>query len=267
MKKTAEWHEARRLGIGGSDANIIMGTDEAAIMRLWKEKRGESEPEDLSWVLPVQIGSVTEELNIRWFEHETGFYVDCRNKMCVHPTIPYMRCELDGVTVTHSGIVAVVEAKHINAFGNPEDAVVKYFPQLHHNMLIAEVTASYLSIFHGTQKYCYFAIGLDPFYAEALLERERQFWECVKSGKPPVDLPPAPEPVLHEAMRSVDMTGNNEWADFAHDWLENKSAASKFDLAAKGLKSIIEPDVKLATGHGITASRSKAGAVTLKKEK
>jgi hypothetical protein len=38
----------RRYFIGGSDARIIMGNDEAALMRLWREKRGEAEPEDLS---------------------------------------------------------------------------------------------------------------------------------------------------------------------------------------------------------------------------
>ena len=28
--------------IGGSDARVIMGTDEAALLRLWREKRGEA---------------------------------------------------------------------------------------------------------------------------------------------------------------------------------------------------------------------------------
>ena len=46
----------RREFIGGSDARIIMGNDEAALIRLWKEKRGEVEPEDLSGNLIVQLG-------------------------------------------------------------------------------------------------------------------------------------------------------------------------------------------------------------------
>src|SRR5271155_2962353 len=40
--------ENRRSFIGGSDARIIMGSDEEALLRLWREKRGEVEPEDLS---------------------------------------------------------------------------------------------------------------------------------------------------------------------------------------------------------------------------
>ena len=31
----------RRFFIGGSDARVIMGDDEAALVRLWREKRGE----------------------------------------------------------------------------------------------------------------------------------------------------------------------------------------------------------------------------------
>jgi predicted phage-related endonuclease len=56
----------RRTFIGGSDARIIMGDDEGALLRLWREKRGEIEPEDLSADLVVQLGSVTEHLNRAW---------------------------------------------------------------------------------------------------------------------------------------------------------------------------------------------------------
>jgi predicted phage-related endonuclease len=62
----------RRYFIGGSDARIIMGTDEAALLRLWREKRGEIEPQDLSGNLVVQLGRATEELNRRWYETSTG---------------------------------------------------------------------------------------------------------------------------------------------------------------------------------------------------
>jgi predicted phage-related endonuclease len=62
----------RRSFIGGSDARIIMGSDEAALVRLWREKRGEAEPDDLSGNLVVQLGSATEELNRSWYERNTG---------------------------------------------------------------------------------------------------------------------------------------------------------------------------------------------------
>jgi predicted phage-related endonuclease len=62
----------RRTCIGGSDARIIVGSDEAALVRLWREKRGEAEPEDLSGNLIVQLGTATEELNRSWYERNTG---------------------------------------------------------------------------------------------------------------------------------------------------------------------------------------------------
>jgi len=67
MARTAQLEKAdRRQFIGGSDARIIMGKDEKALHRLWREKRGEAEPPDLSNVLIVQLGLVTEDLNRRW---------------------------------------------------------------------------------------------------------------------------------------------------------------------------------------------------------
>jgi hypothetical protein len=64
----------RRHFIGGSDARIIMGEDEKALIRLWQEKRGEVGPEDLSANLIVQLGVVTEDLNRVWYERSlAGF--------------------------------------------------------------------------------------------------------------------------------------------------------------------------------------------------
>ena len=68
----------RRSFIGGSDARVIMGTDEAALLRLWREKRGEVEPEDLSDNLIVQLGVATEGLNRAWYERNTGQTVELR---------------------------------------------------------------------------------------------------------------------------------------------------------------------------------------------
>ena len=52
----------RRHSIGDSEARIIIVEDEAALIRLWQQKRGEAEPEDLSVNLTVQLGLTTEDL-------------------------------------------------------------------------------------------------------------------------------------------------------------------------------------------------------------
>ena len=82
--------------IGGSDARIIMGDDEEALLRLWREKRGEVEPEDLSGNLIVQLGVVTEDLNRRWYEANTGQMVTDVQRHIRHPALRWMGATLDG---------------------------------------------------------------------------------------------------------------------------------------------------------------------------
>ena len=65
-------NESRRSFIGGSDARIIMGSDEGALLRLWQQKRGEAAALDYSDNLIVQLGLATEPLNRRWFEKNDG---------------------------------------------------------------------------------------------------------------------------------------------------------------------------------------------------
>src|SRR5215472_14125867 len=94
----------RRYFIGGSDARVIMGDDEAALFRVWREKRGEIEPEDLSGNLIVQLGVVTEALNRSWFERNTGHVVIDVQRRVLHPVVKWMMATLDG-TVEATGAV------------------------------------------------------------------------------------------------------------------------------------------------------------------
>src|ERR1700720_3678051 len=87
----------RRYFIGGSDARIIMGTDETALVRLWREKRGEEEPPDYSDNLIVQLGGVTEPINRRWFEKTTGQVIKDVQSWVRHPVIRWMAATLDGI--------------------------------------------------------------------------------------------------------------------------------------------------------------------------
>src|SRR5580704_19723321 len=98
----------RRHFIGGSDARIIMGADEAALLRLWREKRGELEPEDLSGNLIVQLGLVTEGLNRHWYERNTGQVIERVQHRLRHPVLRWMGATLDGMV---AGSGAVFEAK------------------------------------------------------------------------------------------------------------------------------------------------------------
>src|SRR5580692_11873139 len=98
----------RRAFIGGSDARIIMGTDEAALLRLWQEKRGEVEPADLSGNLIVQLGLVTEPLNRHWYERNTGRAINGVQRRVRRPVVRWMAATLAGVV---DGSGGVFEAK------------------------------------------------------------------------------------------------------------------------------------------------------------
>src|SRR2546427_9011320 len=89
--------EARRCFIGGSDARVIMGSDEAALVRLWQGKRGEAEPEDLSGNLIVQLGSATEELNRSWDERNTGRQGPDLQRPVRHLAVFWMGAPLPGI--------------------------------------------------------------------------------------------------------------------------------------------------------------------------
>jgi hypothetical protein len=86
----------RRAFIGGSDARIIMGSDESAPLRLWQEKRGELEPEDLSGNLIVQLGLATEELNRRWYETNSGHVITDVQRQVQDAALRWMAATLDG---------------------------------------------------------------------------------------------------------------------------------------------------------------------------
>src|SRR6185436_13469484 len=96
-EKTPPLQTNRRHFIGGSDARTIMGSDETALLRLWREKRGEAEPEDLSGNLIVQLGLVTEDLNRIWFERNAGHVIRDVQRHVRHPVLRWMGATLDGI--------------------------------------------------------------------------------------------------------------------------------------------------------------------------
>ena len=265
--KPQEWHNQRKAGVGGSDANIILSGDADRLLALWEEKLGRREPDDLSWVLPVQMGSATEALNVAFYEHATGRKVTNRNEMRICPGRIWMRCELDGMTTTEAGEPAVFEAKHVNAFSSIEEVVQKYMPQLHHNMMVAGVRHAVLSVFLGTMKHEIYEVELDGLYLAALMDAEEAFWKAVETQTPPEGCEPPAPPVAFEELREVDMSESNAWASNALDWLANKDAAKTFEKAGKELKALVEKDVGKATGHGVMVKRNKAGSLTISVEK
>lgn len=255
--------EQRRRFIGGSDANKIMSGDPDKILRLWREKRGEEESEDLSGSIPVMLGSFTEPFNVAWYEKVTGREVWARGDVLHSPAFSYMTVTLDGLTYTEDGTKAIFEAKHVNAFSKIPDVVQRYMPQLHHNMHCAQLDRAILCVLHGTTNQHIIDVRRDDWYMAQLIEAEREFWDSVMSGtNPPVAQQESAIDAI-EAIRVVDMSNSNSWAVAANSWINSRPAARLFEQSIKDIKSLLEPDVRVAFGHGIRAVRHKNNAIAI----
>jgi predicted phage-related endonuclease len=250
----------RRCFIGGSDARIIMGHDETALSQLWREKRGEAEPEDLSGNLVVRLGAATEELNRSWYERNTGRRVTDVQRQVKHSAIPWMAATLDGIV---EGIEAVFEAKFMLPWSFSEEAAAeKYMAQLQHNMWVTHLRTSVLSIITGGGKWVEIAIAMDPLYLSILVSAEKKFWRCVQSGETPHLINAQPPRPRIDAIRIVDMSSSNSWAEFAALFRNTREAFLDHERAKSELKALIPEDAKEAIGHGVKAKRSKSGAVS-----
>jgi predicted phage-related endonuclease len=250
----------RRAFIGGSDARIIMGSDEAALLRIWQEKRGELGPEDLSGNLIVQLGVATEELNRIWYERNTGRSVRDVQRRVKHSAIPWMAATLDGIV---EGTEAVFEAKFMLPWSFSEEAAAeKYMAQLQHNMWVTRLRTSVLSIITGGGKWVEITIPMDPLYLSVLVSAEKKFWRCVQSGETPHLINAEPPRPRVEAIRIVDMSSSNSWAEFAGIFRSTRSAYLEHERAKAELKALLPEDAKEGIGHGLRARRSKAGAIS-----
>jgi predicted phage-related endonuclease len=237
-----------------------MGGDEADLLRLWREKRGEVEPEDLSGNLIVQLGVATEDLNRRWYESNTGQVLTDVQRQIRHPVLRWMAATLDG-RVEATG--AVFEAKFMLPWAFSEEAAAeKYMPQLQHNMWVVGARNAVLSVITGGGKWVEITTHADPLYQHLIVTAERKFWRCVESSEAPrlfgVD-PPKPR---IEAVRIVDMSASNSWAECAGLFRSTRQAFLDHERSKTELKVLMPEDAKEAVGHGIRAKRSRSGAIS-----
>ena len=182
----------RRTGIGGSDATRLYEGD---WYQLWSEKVGETEPADLSDVLPVQMGVHTEPFNISWYEKQTGNKVTNQQDFLTHPKYNYMYAHIDGIVPQliqekDKNIFpqeAILECKHTNAFSNPQKCLDKYIAQIQHYMMVSGFNKAYMSVFFGNMKYDIIEVEANEMFQKKLIAAEVLFWYYVKNKKAPPD--------------------------------------------------------------------------------
>ena len=171
-----------------------------------------------------------------------------------------MAATLDG-RVASSG--AVFEAKFMLPWSFSEEAAAeKHMAQLQHNMWVVAARGAVLSIITGGGKWVEIKTHADPLYQHLIVTAERKFWRCVESGEPPVLFGVEPPRPRIEAVRIVDMTSSNAWAEFAAMFARTRSAHLEHEHAKAELKGLMPEEAQQAFGHGVRGKRSKSGAVS-----
>ena len=143
-----------------------------------------------------------------------------------------------------------------------EGAAEKHMPQLQHNMWVTASRMAVLSIITGGGKWVEMTIPADPLYQHLLLTAEKKFWRCVENGEAPRPFGVEPPRAKIEAVRIVDMSSSNSWAELAGVFCQTRAAYLQHDAAKAELKKLMPDDAKEALGHGVRAKRSKSGAVS-----
>src|ERR1700738_1459989 len=212
------------------------GKKEEALHRLWREKRGETAALDLSDVLIVQLGLVTEDLNRRWYEVNSGHRISDVARHSIHRTFPWMAATLDGL-VKETG--AVFEAKFMLPWSfSEEGAAGEQMAPLQTNTLVAGTKKAVLSIINGGGKWVELSVEADPIYQTILIAAEKAFWRAVKTGETPVLFDCEPPTPGVEAVRMVDMDASNSWAEFAALFRDTRDAHADHERAKSELKGL-----------------------------
>lgn len=265
---TPEQQAKRADKIGASFIPALMAGDEKKIAREWMRLVGHEayQPEDLSDQWGPSFGSYIEPFVLDWHEKKTGHPITDRGQWVNYPgpEYPYVGCTLDGYRCHDN---TCIDAKQWSRWSKIEECLETYPGQMVVQRACTRAERAALLVCHGGEEPSEHELRWPEEYEAEVWHRIEWFWNLVETLQQPTASLPGVKAPLVNAVRVIDYTGNNAWADFAHVWLENQAAAKAFNTAAKDLKLMLEPDVAKAFGHGICASRSKAGSITIKEQR
>ena len=258
-------------------------------MTLWEELTGRKDPEDLSWKLPVQIGIVTEDLNVDFLCHKSQYrrvptnnptkVADLLDKypVKVHTVKTAAGNELLYVSEKHHWAVAqvdslvtedknqnlrFVEAKHSSGFGSIEKSFETYYPQIQHYLGVLGLSHAALSVIYDNNRHEFMWVRADEKYIQKLWTKMEKFWSFVESDKPPIKISPTSKKVV--PTKTKDLTKSNSWAVAEGDYLDNEAAAETFEAAKKTLKDLAPADCSSTFGKKLEIRRAKNGNASIK---
>lgn len=256
----------RSEGLGSSDAKRIVEGD---WHDLYMEKVGLKEPVDLSLVFRVQLGIHTERFHLDWQAMRHNVIIEESTTRHYHPEHSFLFAHLDGWIPSENRFV---EAKHSSSRASLREKAVYYMPQLQHALAVTDTNDCYFSLIAGNDEPEWCVVERNEDYIEQLIDMETSFWWHVENRVPPEITPSGTQAQLQklgkeitiDGLRAYDMEGHNEWASHAADFIETREAAARFDKAKSSLKELVPADASECTGHGITITRNKRGALLFK---
>lgn len=262
----------RNKSLGGSDMLRIMDGD---WHQLWLEKTGRVEQEDLSDVLPVQLGIFTEEFNIEWFKKTVAFncvvypnvrYHQINEHVDEHP-VP-LRATLDGIARSGDDSY-VLECKHTNERNRMSDVVEKYMPQIQLYMYMSGIKSSYLSVIFGNSRYECTKINYNHDYTTDMLHFAASFWWLVVEDREPTSADSEEAEALStnniqvNDMIRVDASTNNHFTSCAEQYIDTYVKHSEHETAKKELKAMVESNVREMYNDKLSIKRDKRGSLRI----
>ncbi len=228
-QRSPEWFAWRKGGITASDAAVILGSGDKTWWRLWAEKVGLAEPEDLSRNPHVQRGIALEPAARAALEAHIG---DILLPVCVESDCGMFRASLDGITA--QGIPTELKCPSEGVFqdashnGVGSGAVARYVPQVQHQMLVAGASSAWLAFFFEGQLKA-FEIDRDQAMIDRLIENGQRFWEHVETGKSP-ELDPGRDVFTP----SGDLA--TKWLSAAAAWRAGDAQQAALEAQLEGVK-------------------------------
>ena len=262
----SRWLETRNMGIGGSDAAVIMGMNKyKSPYQLWLEKTGQVEPEDLSDNQYIYWGQKNEANIADWFSETTG-KKSKRMGTVQSNEHPFMVANVDRMIVgENAGLEIKTAGVSQYRYWKGDNIPDAYYCQCLHYMAVTGADKWYIAVLLGGNEAIWKEIPRNEDDIQTLIEAEENFWDMVMTKTPP---PVDGSSSCSQALASKYLGGGDEniLDDFEPHLLKIRELTELQD----SLKSQIEEEkniIKEAMGDSEKALIGNTGVVTWKATK
>lgn len=198
-----QWLEARKCGIGGSDAASVLGLNPyKSSVSVYIEKvdyihgvsmsekningcKKDSSNEEVNY--RMELGNKLEDFVANEFSLKTGLKVRNVNGILKNDKYPFAIANIDRAVV---GEKAFLECKVTNSFNKKEwikTIPIHYKIQMNHYMAVTGASHCYVAVLIGNEELVIHKIERDEDYIEEIMKLEEIFWNnCILGNELPM---------------------------------------------------------------------------------